>query len=258
MISNLFSLLGFTVEKPEVRVTIPPEIKAKLDRDKEKLIALYGKDAIDTAEMYNEQMPKEVMVRISEFNDFQCVQWGSRKSARLLNLCRNILDIEIFDETRPLSEGDRKHVLFLLMWMCWLVPIPIKNYLLMSNSDEVFREKIKSWMVDEFKVLTEREANLVIEGVFERDEVKKGNPVLDIFHDALKYESAQFGMKVKLDDMRTALGKNEVFRVKAEKDARNNSTPHWLFHLQDLMGLPIVNKAKAKEDNDYMGDDGIT
>ena len=76
MISNLFSRLGFTVEKPEIRVTIPPEVKAKLERDKEKLVALYGKDAIDTAEMYNEQMPKEVMVRISEFNDFQCVQWG--------------------------------------------------------------------------------------------------------------------------------------------------------------------------------------
>ena len=51
MRSNLFSRLGFKVEKPVVTKKLSKKVSEELERDREKLRILYLKDTIETAKM---------------------------------------------------------------------------------------------------------------------------------------------------------------------------------------------------------------
>ncbi len=255
---NLFSRLGFGVKKASTKVEIPEHLKEEIERDKAALDELAEKDAVETSEMYHRMLPTEFVEELQKHNDYSCTQWGARKVARLLNISRNILDVEIFSEGRVLKEENREDVLRYLMFMCWLVPIPIKKYHTSRDVDVVYKEKMRKWLIEDFSLLTDMEAKLVLEGVFSRTNVKPGNPILDIFHDALRFEEMQFGIEVDPNFMRTPLGKNPVFRARAKKSASNNLTPHWMLYLQELKGLSLLDREKALEDEEYMGDDGIS
>jgi len=257
--SNLFSRLGFRLTKPEVQKKLPKKISDALIKDNEERIKLYKKDTQETAEMYHSLIPNELVLKMMGANDYLCVQWGSRKVARLLNLCRNILDIEILTEGTELGEKDREHVLYLLVWACWLFPIPLKHHLKMENTNEHFLPIFKKWLIEEHNLISESEFNLVMNAVFLGVSTKPGNPVLDIFHDALRFEEAQFDMTTDEKYMRTKLGKSRTFKIKSQKDSRSNLTPHWMFEFQDLKGITgLVDKEKALKDEEYYEKDGIS
>lgn len=258
--SNLLSRLGFGVSKTETRVELPDHIKKELEESNKKREEYVKAESEETAVLYGDMFPTEFIERLCEHNDYNCTQWGARKVARLSNLCRTILDIEIITEKegRPLKEKDRTVALRYLATMCWLVPIPIKKYFRMKEVDKIYREKMHHWLVHEFSLFSEKEANLILEGVFSRTDLKVGNPILDIFHDALRFEEMQFGIDVHHDFMRTELGKNKVFKVGAKKSARNNLTPHWMIRFQELKGVELFDYKKALEDEEYMKNDGIS
>jgi hypothetical protein len=254
---NLFSRLGFRVTKPSVKITVPDDVAIEHAKLSAQRRAKYEHDAIETAEMYFDVLPLPFIIKMMEHNDYLCLQWGGRKVARLVNLCRNTLDIEILTDGRELNEIDRAPVLRLLVLMCWLFPIPLKQHLKMVDVESHYRPLIKDWLIS-YKLVQESEVELVLSGVFEGVMVRK-NAVLDIFHDALRYEESQFGYKLNPGLMRTVLGENDVFRVHAQKNSQSNLAPHWLSHLQDLYGVEgLIDKALAKSDEEYAEQDGIT
>lgn len=259
MRSNLFARLGFKVEKPVVTKKLSKKVSEELEKDREKLRILYLKDTIETAKMYHDIIPDDFIKEVLKHNDYLCVQWGGRKVARLLNICRNILDVEIITAGTELDEKDREHVLYLLIWMCWLFPIPLKAYLKMDNVEKHYIPIFKKWLIEDFNLLEEDELDLVLNGVFLGYKTKAGNPVLDIFHDALKFEDAQFDMGFNVLEMRTNVGKLKTFKIKTQRDSRANLTPHWLFHFQDHKGVTgLVDKEKSLEDEEYAEKDGIS
>jgi len=254
---SLFSRLGFKLSKPSVVATVPDEIKKENDAMVQKRKALYHNDAIETGVMYAGFIGKEVIEHLMAQHDFACVMWGSRKFARLLNLSRNILDVEIIKEDATLLESDREPVLKLLMWMSLLYVLPIKRYLIEDSVEDRLTTEFRNLLVP--TKLSEMEFPLVMEGVFNGNVTEPGNPVLDIFFDALKFEEVKYNPPVSPELMRTELGRNNVFKVKAHKDCEHNLSPDWLNVFQEELELEtFVNISKAKEDNEYMHDDGIT
>tara|TARA_Y100000310_G_scaffold99483_1_gene97328 strand:- start:48233 stop:49012 length:780 start_codon:yes stop_codon:yes gene_type:complete len=256
-IGNLFSRLGFSVEKPQVEVTIPDAVvKANRAMD-EKRKTVWERDSRDTAQMYHDMLPTDFIKLLQEHNDYMCVQWGGRKVARLCNLSRNILDLEIITEDRPLEEKDRAPVLKLLVLMSWLVPIPVKRHFTQKDVESEYRPLMKSWLCEEYSLVNEAEADLILAGVFENINVGE-NPVLNIFHDALRIEEAQFGNIVTEDFMRTYLGKVTIFRGSSQRNSKANLTPHWLIYLQELKSISgLVDPEQAKKDEEYNEKDAI-
>lgn len=257
MSDNLFSRLGFRVGKPVVEVEVPEAVKKANVELSDKRKVRYAQDAIDAAEMYHAMLPEDFIKELMKHNDYLCLQWGGRKVARLINLCRNILDIEILTDGTKLEESDRADVLRLLVLMCWMFPIPLKQHFKMGNVEKKYRDIMISWLAT-YGLVKEFEAELVLKGVFE-GVMAPENPVLNIFHDALRYEEAQFGYKLNFDCMRTELGKNKVFGVHAQKSSQANFSPHWMHHIQDMYGVQgLVDVEKAMSDEDSSREDGIS
>jgi hypothetical protein len=252
--------LGFSIEKPTVEVTLPEGMQQELDEMTEKRHALYRKDTAETAAMYNLWIPTDVFTELCELHNYKCVMWGARKFARLLNLCRNTLDIEISKIDSPIVRSERHDILKILMWMSLLYPIPIKHYRKNPNAQSDLTKVFKEMLLDH-DVLSEAEFDLVMVGVFDGVQTSPGaNVLLDIFHDALRWEDAQFDLPaLHADNMRTDLGKNRVFTIKARKDSRNNLSPFWLAALQDLKGRGdiFVNAEGAEETRIQSESDGI-
>lgn len=264
---NLLSRLGAVLSKPNVQVTstLSPEQQALHDENKKKLVDAYASDAVLTAKMYHAMMPDGLLQKMMQENNYLCVQWGSRKVARLLNLCRGMLDVEVHRDVEESESANRPtveqqdHVLSLLFWMCWLVPIPIKSYMLRDDVDEHYKPIFRSWLVNEFAVLNDAECDLVLEGVFSGTSTVQGNVVLDIFHDALRFEESQFGVNCPDSLMRTELGKNRVFAVQSQRKSASNLTPHWMLHFQELKGIDhLVSKEASAKDEAYAEQDGIS
>lgn len=264
---NLLSRLGAVLSKPTVQITstLSPEQKAVHDESRKQLVEAYASDAIATAKMYAAMMPDGLLQKIMHENNYLCVQWGGRKVARLLNLCRGMLDVEVHRASddgevvaRPTVE-QQEHVLFLLFWMCWLFPIPLKACMMRNNVDEHYRPIFRHWLVNEFAVINDAECDLVLEGVFLGTSTVPGNVVLDIFHDALRFEESQFGMNCPESLMRTELGKNRVFAVQSQRKSASNLTPHWMLHFQSLKGVDgLVSTEASAKDEAYAAQDGIS
>jgi hypothetical protein len=271
---SLLKKLGFVFEKPEkIEGVLPDDVKEKIEAMTRERRQLYRRDSIDTAEMYEEWMPTKTFNALCDFHNYSCVMWGSRKVGRILNLCRNILDVEIStneavlsgevdgDDTPPhmrLYESDRESVLRILMWMSFLYPIPIKHFIKDPNAEENLTNKFSEWLLEE-KIVTEDEFNLIISGVFDGMETETNeNIILDIFSDALFWESSQFeSVKLNPELMRTNLGKNPVFGVKAVRDSKNNLSPVWLDIFQGLKCredfVDPVSSEESKANNDRDG-----
>jgi hypothetical protein len=256
---NLLDKLGFKISKPKAVIRIPAKISEKNKAIIERRKALYRKDSLETAEMYASWITDQALFDISTIHNYRCVMWGSRKFARLLNLSRNILDVEILTESSDLEEADRTSILKLLMWLSLITPIPIKRYHLSNNAEAESKILLKDMLMVKNKLFKDAEFNLIMEGVFEGTNTVKGNSVLDIFHDALRFEEAQFGSPCPKEWMRTELGKNEVFRVKAHRDSTANSSPDWLVEFQRIKKIDtFVDASKARENTMSSEDDGIS
>ncbi len=258
MTQNIFSRIGYYFSKPEVVSSVPDEITQELNKINAQRKALYGKDTVEAAEMYDQMLPTAIIEELMFYHNYMCLQWGSRKVARLTNICRNILDVEIYTEDSAIEEEHREHAFGLLVWMCWLTPIPIKAYLTRPDADEFYKKEFAVLLTEKNKVVDEKELKIILAGVFEGVNSQKGNPILDIFHDALRFEEAQFGLELDDSVMRTTLGQNGVFKIKAQKDSRSNLTPHWMFALQELKSLTgLVDKIRSIKDEEYAEQDGI-
>jgi hypothetical protein len=254
---SLLEKLGFRISKPEIKYKLPPEISKASQKVNKDRKALYEKDAQETALLYSGWIGKETFDKVVALHDYRCVIWGSRKFARLTNLSRNILDVDIFKDDPVLFEKDRNSVTKILMWMSLLFPVPIKRYHLGHGAEEECKKEILTLL--EGTDLLEAEVSLVIEGVFLGVSTVKGNPILDIFHDALKYEEVQFGNPCEPKLMRTELGRNDIFLIKAHRDCSANRCPDWVLYLQEHMDVEnFVNKTKAQEDSAYDDLDGIS
>lgn len=271
---SLLEKLGFVFEKPEkIEGVLPDDVKEKIESMTRERRQLYRRDSVDTAEMYEEWLPTKTFNTLCDFHNYSCVMWGSRKVGRMLNLCRNILDVEIStneamlsgdiesDDTPPhmrLYESDRGVALKLLMWMSFLYPIPIKHFIKDPDAEENLTRKFKEWLFDE-KIVNNDEFNIIIAGVFDGIETEPNeNIILDIFSDALFWETSQFeSAKLNPELMRTNLGKNPVFGVKAVRDSKNNLSPVWLDILQGLKGredfVDPVSSEEAKANNERDG-----
>jgi|AntDeeMinimDraft_5_1070356.scaffolds.fasta_scaffold25322_2 hypothetical protein len=258
--SNLLAKLGFTSQKPKVVDDRPAE-KIKADNETlKKRLDLQSKWAKEAALLYHEMIPDEVIEKLRAHHDYKCHQWGGRRFGRLVNWCSNCLDIEINNEDGAFEEADRKHALTLLVWMSLLFPIPIKGHLKRSNNDAYWRKIFESIFLKGKHQLRHSEFELVMAAVFEGSSSDPGNPLLDIFHDAVRFEETQYIDPVPIHTMRTLLGKNPAFRTKAHKEVRANLSPHWVFELQKLKGMDgeLVDVEKAKRDEEYSTKDAIS
>lgn len=273
---SLLKKLGFVFEKPEkVEAVLPEEVRKKIEAMTSARRKVYRQDSIETAAMYAEWIPTDTFNTLCEFHNYLCVMWGSRKSGRLLNLCRNILDVEIStnealmsgdvgeEEVVPelrLYESDRDNVLKILMWMCLLYPIPIKHYMKDPNTEDNLTKKFNDWLL-ETKVVGKGAFDIIVAGVFDGSNTEpRENIILDIFADALRWEDAQFASaNLNPEVMRTRLGKNPVFSVKARRDSKNNLSPVWLDILQGLKGREdFVDPLSSEEAEANAKNDGIS
>lgn len=243
---NLLHKLGFSLGKVDVPTFTPSkESQATIDRRKK----LYAKDAKETAELYHGWIPDAAFAQLCEWHDYTSVHWGSRKVARLLNNCRNILDIEILKEDAQVYRKDEPDMLRTLMWMCFLAPIPLAHYHKMKDAEGHWRKKFTDFFVKEQGVLDEDELGLINQAVFNGLEHKQGdNLLIDVFHDAMRLEEAQFHTPVPEEFMRTQLGKNTVFAVSAHSRSRKNLAPTWALHLQELKGRDDFMDAVTAEE----------
>lgn len=241
---SFLSKLGFRLNK----VNNPP---ASLEHHSENLedealklakarrAELYLSDAKSVAKEYANLINNETLNILCENHDFLHVQWGGRKSARLINLCRNILDIEIVNnisnkEGSLIREKDKNNVLKLLFWSSLLYPMTVMWSLKVESVEETFSERFKSWM--KANQLNNEEISLVLHMVFHAPNSTDENIVVNVFHDALKLEEMQFNFAHIPDIMRTDLGKNRVFAAKVKRDCQANLIPVWLMYFQEFLG----------------------
>jgi hypothetical protein len=267
IMSSIWEKMGAVFEKPQaVRKELSPEAKEELRLYHEKLGSFHSKINKQLSKEYSEIIPKPLLLRAMEHNNYDCGQWGSRKFGRLVNICRNLLDIEIHSEEGYLFEGSKnkkikeeKMILRLLVISALLFPIPLKKQMLDMDADEKYKVIFKDWLVSEFNLVNENEYNIVEAIIFEGVNNNPGNVIIDIFHDALRFEEAQFQFKVNPKQMRTVLGKSDSYRAKVIKESERNLSPGWLVNFQEKYDLDcFVDASKANEDNSAMGDDGIS
>lgn len=258
--SNLLAKLGFTSQKSKVIDERPNEKKIADSEITKRRLQLQEQWAKEAALLYHEMIPNEVLSVLIEHHDFSCHQWGGRRFARLVNWCSNCLDIEIHSESGAFDESDRKYVLTLLVWMSILFPIPIKWHLKRKDNDAYWLSIFEGILLKGKHRLRLSEFELVMVGVFEGSSAAPGNPVVDIFHDAIRFEESQYITPVPVSTMRTLLGKNPAFRTKAHKEVRANLSPHWLFEFQKIKGVDgkMVDVEKAIRDEKYSSKDGIS
>ncbi|MEG3765102.1 hypothetical protein [Alteromonas sp. 14N.309.X.WAT.G.H12] len=263
--SNFWGKLGFSIEKR----TFEPRIltdEEKRERNEEQLEYdnINQKLRKETAKLYSSIIPKALIIRLMEFNDYTCTQWGSRKFARLVNLARNIIDIEVHSEEgftfEPATRREEQRVILKLnMLMALFFPIPLKVMVVDPEIEDKFKKLFKKILIDELSLLSPAEYAIFEDGVFLGVKCPPGNVILDVFHDALRFEEAQFGYRVNTDAMRTQLGKSPTFTSKAKKASEQNITPGWLFEFQNIHGVDgFFNEEKAIKDNAAMEEDGIS
>jgi hypothetical protein len=255
---NLFSRLGFNISKPEIVREVEPKIEAQLARAEKDRKALGVRENEQLSERIAEIVPLPLLQELMKHNDYLCVQWGSRKVGRMVNACRSILDHEIHTEGSKIKPENERSVTKLLVLMCILTPVPIKHYMLRESVEEEFRLLFSNWLDADGVNVNADEKKFVIDAVFSGIKCPE-NPILNIFHDALRIEEAHFGFNVKSEYLRTSLCQNLVYLKYAQKSSANNVTPGWLEKYQELMSVDnFVDVSKAKEDDTYNKGDIIS
>jgi len=196
MSDNLFTRMGWSLKKPLIDNQKGDTTKEVVDEGLEFRLSTNDKLSLNTAKMYSTAMTKDFFdTLISEYN-YKDIIFGSRKVARLCDLCRSILDIEMqeglseFNDKEPnFKKSDHNDVLRLLFYMCWLFPIPLRKHTQMKDVRSAYSEKFKQWLVFDYELVKELEVELILEGVFKGIN-SPDNPILDIFHDALRIEDS--------------------------------------------------------------------
>ena len=166
--ASFWRKMGVVFEKPSIeKKELSPEAKAELAKYHKELGSLHEKMRMKVSEDYFKIIPKALILRAMEHNDYLCTQWGSRKFGRLVNISRNILDIEINSEEGYKFVGKKKKILAeeamilkLLVLAALLFPIPLKKQIVDMDADEKYTVIFKEWLVDEFKIIGEEEYNL--------------------------------------------------------------------------------------------------
>ena len=260
MANNLFTRLGWALKKPVEEEQ--PEVE---DKEGDFRRSVNDQLSFKTAEMYKTAMPKEFLEELMGKYNYKTLFFGARKVARLCDICRSILDIEInegmseFNDSEPLiKKEDQNDVLRLLFYMCWLIPIVIREYTLSNKAKEKLEPLFKKWLAEDYSLVKAVELDLVLDGVFEGINCSD-NVVLNIFHDALRIEDSYGNSRIDLSSMRTTLGKNQVFAKHSRLRADKNITPTWIVYFSDLMGTEkLIDVNKKEEDDAYASDDGIS
>lgn len=263
--TSIWSKLGAVFEKPTLkRKELSPEAKKEIAEYNEKLAGFHSKVRTENSALYSSFVPKALLQRLMTYNDYRCTQWGSRKFGRLVNLARNIIDVEIHSEEgfqfdRLTVSKEEQLILKINVLMALFFPIPLKAALAKPDADVEFKALFQAWLVDEFKLLTLSEYEIFEAGVFAGVNNEPGNVILDVFHDALRFEEAQFGYRLDPRVMRTVLGKSVTYGTKVKKESERNLTPGWVFNFQALYDIDdFVDETKALEDNEAMHEDGIS
>ena len=263
--TSIWSKLGAVFEKPTLkRKELSPEAKKEIAEYNEKLAGFHSKVRTENSALYSSFVPKALLQRLMTYNDYRCTQWGSRKFGRLVNLARNIIDVEIHSEEgfqfdRVTVSKEEHLILKINVLMALFFPIPLKAALAKPDADDEFKALFQAWLVDEFKLLTLSEYEIFEAGVFAGVNNEPGNVILDVFHDALRFEEAQFGYRLDPRVMRTVLGKSVTYGAKVKKESERNLTPGWVFNFQALYDIDdFVDETKALEDNEAMHEDGIS
>jgi hypothetical protein len=248
---NLFSRLGFNIEKPEIVKEVDKKIEERLARAEKDRKILGVRENEQLSERITEIVSSPLLQELMKHNDYLCVQWGSRKVGRMVNACRSILDHEIHTEDSKIKPENERSVTKLLVLMCFLTPVPIKHYMLRDGVEDEFRILFSVWLDADGVNVNADEKNFIIDAVFSGIKCPE-NPILDIYHDVLRIEEAQFGFNVKSEYLRTSLCQNLVYLKYAQKSSANNVTPGWLGKYQELMSIDnFVDVSKAKEDDTY-------
>lgn len=260
--AGLLSRLGFSLskvlkndpEKPDEEAEdSSPEILAM----KEKRKDLYSRDALSVAEEYATYITPSLLKSLCDQHDFMHPHWGSRKVGRLVNLCRNILDIVILGNESVLTQSDMKPVLKLLFWCSILYPMTVIWVLKVEDVEKHFSSTFDAFLKE--ANLSTDERSLILHAVFNDTRTSDENIVMNIWHDALKLEEMQFGYAYMPELMRTSLGKNSVFSAKAKRDCLSNLSPHWLLHFQELLGETRFSSSEVAMNQDkHHDDDAIT
>lgn len=259
--TGFLSKLGFSFHKVNSNKKANKEKEALEIEDpellaiKQKRKSLYENDAIEVATTYASWIKPETLKTLCDKHNFMHPHWGSRKIGRLINICRNTLDVSILEGESSLFEKDRFPVLKLLFWMSILYPITIMWTLKVDNIKTHFEEEFSQILKDEG--LIEQEVELVLHAVFNNTLTEAGNAVLDIWHDALKLEEMQFKFAYIPEAMRTSLGKNAVFAAKAKRDCLSNLSPHWLITFQTLLNEERFTSADLLNARDQEHEDNV-
>lgn len=224
-----------------------------LKEAKAKRAALYLSDAQEVAKQYATWIKPETLKKLCDNHDFLQVQWGGRKSARLINLCRNILDIVTINNAQRQQSGiieqhDKDNVLKLLFWAALLYPMTVMWSLKVENVENRFTDRFTQWMKE--SKLYDEEISLILHMVFHTSESTNENLVVNIFHDALKLEEMQFNFAHVPEIMRTELGKNRVFAAKVKRDCQANLMPSWLKFFQEHLNETRLYPMGVEDVND--------
>lgn len=236
---SLLSKLGFSIGK--VKDISHSATKDNADVEDPALKALklkrqarYDKDTEETATLYASWLPVGMLTKLCDMHNFMHIHWGSRKTGRLMNICRNILDIEMSKENNTITREQTNDVLKLFLWCSLLYPITILWGLRVESIDDHFRSTFEGYLKE--AGVTKDERNLILHAVFNPKNTTPGNVVLDVWHDAVRFEDSQFDYPYIQEHMRTDLGKNKVFYSKVKRDSSSNLSPHWLMLLQEIQG----------------------
>lgn len=251
---SFLSKLGFKLNKvmkgnaelPEEEIVDPALVKMKQERQ-----ARYDKDTEDTASLYSKWIPADVFKQICDGHNFLHAHWGSRKVGRLTNLCRNILDVECSREGSDVFAKDFHPILRMLLWCSLLYPTTVMWALRVENVEHHFKEKFANYL--SAAGFNGDEQKIMLHAIFTETRTEPGNIVLDVWHDALRFEEMQFGYIYSPDVMRTSLGKNKVFSAKAKRDGSANLSPHWLMLLQEHLGETRFTNEKITFTSDETG-----
>lgn len=263
--ATVWRKLGAYFQKPVAqRKELDPKTKKELEEYNEKLSEYHLKVRQKNTALYTSLVPKELLLLLMEHNDYKCTQWGSRKFARLVNLARNIIDVEIHSQegyvfNKKTVKKEEQFIIKMTLLMALFFPLPLKKALSDPKADEKYKVLFRTWLVDDFGILDCEEFEIFEAGVFNGVKNEPGNVVLDIFHDALRFEESQFGYTVNPNIMRTVLGKSVVFTAKAKKESERNLTPGWVLNFQAAYNIDsFVDEEKSLADNEAMYEDGIT
>lgn len=271
---NFLQRMGFYINKVSGGIAEPAEEDAApLEKTPEQLEleAFQQKGSEQVMSIVREMLPKTFWEDLIQHNDMTCIQWGGPKVARLYDLSVAMLDDAMrnlrFEQTDrfKVSFGEEEvygaggktdwsqlkganfhKVAKIFLLMSLLAPLPIKQSLKMKDVESILWPQLLDMIVNKHKLVSEVEADLILAGVFYSMRMKPGNPLLDIFHDALQLETSQYDKLVDKSILRTPLAQESSYLAFAVRRSRANICPGWIVKLAEEWGLPLLDETMAK------------